>query len=379
VNTLTRSGSIKAGRILGIDLKFHFSLVFLLVYVAVVSAMQFPLVVQQAGLDPAKLSVGPWASGFIFAVGLLVSIVIHEYSHVAVAKAQGVPVRGVTLMMLGGISEMGSIPEQPYAELKLALVGPLASLAIWVFLECVGILTSQPDLELFSYWLGNANLVLAIFNLLPAFPLDGGRALRSFLAAKQGKIKGSENAIRVSKFLAWGLGLLGFFEFNFILVFVALFIYSAAQSEWVLLVSRSVLKDVLVRDAMQRVDPVPETLRLREAASVMLSKRVRILPVETSTGKSALADLESLREVDRERWDTTPIREVMVTADRVINANDPIGESLMELAGTPLRALPVEEDGKVIGVLEQNDLAEIIKFKSLEESTRAGSSGNKAA
>ena len=214
------------------------SLVFILFYVILVSAAQFPLVVYKANILPRYLPIGPWMSGLIFSIGLFVSVAIHEFGHVLVAQAQGITVKSVTLMMLGGVSEMGEVSNKPYAEFKLAAIGPLTSLILAVLLGGIWSLSISPEISLFCYWLGSANAVLALFNLLPAFPMDGGGALRSVLAVKMGKMKATRISVSVSRSLAWILGIVGLFSLNFLLMLIAFFIYSASGAEYFSLASR---------------------------------------------------------------------------------------------------------------------------------------------
>ncbi len=367
-----RPGIIKLVTIRGVELKLHISLIFLMLYAILVGALQFPGVVHQAGLNIEDMRVGPLLSGFIFALGLLLSVAIHEYGHVFVAQAQGVPVKGVTLMMLGGVSEIGSYADEPgqkaYAELKLALIGPIVSLALGVALLGLHRLTLSPEIDLFTYWLGSANLVLGIFNLIPAFPLDGGRVLRSFLAARNGNLKGTRIAVKVSQIFAWLLGILGLLGFNFILVLIAFFIYSAAQSELMVLMARGILKGLQVKEAMNRIHTLREEQSLMDAASEMLNTRHRIIPVQTSSGEGALISLEWIRNVQREQWSKIPIKQLMQKVPKVLDATDPISQVMGEVMAAPLRTLPVKENGEIVGLLSFSDLTEIIQLKTLEKS-----------
>ncbi len=232
----------------GVDLKVHISLLLLLLYVVFVAALQFPLVVQQSGIDPTSVSGGPVAWAIVFAFSLLVSVAVHEFGHVFVAQAQGVEVKGVSLMMLGGASEMERIPDRKYAEFKLAVIGPIVSLAIGAILLGLGRLTTSPSLDLFCYWVGRVNIALGVFNLLPAFPLDGGRALRSLMAVRQGQMRATQNAVRVSKVFAWVMGILGFLSLNLLLMLIAFFVYSLANAELVLQFSRKLLAGLKAGD-----------------------------------------------------------------------------------------------------------------------------------
>ncbi len=222
---------MRIARIHGVDLKLHGSLVVLLAYVVAVTSSQFPALAQEAGLYPSDIHGGPIVWGLVLGIGLLASVAVHEFAHVLIAQRLGGHVRGVTLMMLGGVSEVEGVPEVPYGELRLAIVGPVMSFVLGgVFFALRGA-SSLPEALLAFTWLGRLNLMLGAFNLLPAFPLDGGRALRSILAARQGRVEATRNAVRVRRVLAWLLGLAGVMQFNVILFLIAVFVYIAAGAE----------------------------------------------------------------------------------------------------------------------------------------------------
>ena len=269
-------------------------------------------------------------------------------------------------MMLGGVSEIGATSKHPYGEFKLAVVGPLISLGIGILLWMVHSAVSQPELALFCYWLGSANIILAIFNILPAFPLDGGRALRSFLAVKYGNLKGTRIAVRVSEVLAWTMGIYGLFTFNLFLMLIALFVYSAAQSEMLVLITQGVLRGLKVKDAMVAMKPIDGDLSLKDAAEEMLRSRNRMLLVQNRKNELGLINLDMIRKVDKRLWDGIPLQEGMIVASKSLQPNDLVGDSLPDLVASPLSALPVKEGGEGVGVLRYLDLSEIIQFRLLE-------------
>jgi Zn-dependent protease len=349
----------------GVSLKVHVSLIFLLVYVALVGTVQFPFIVREAGLRTGELALSPLLWGLVFALALFVSVAAHEFGHAFMAQVLGVKVRGITLMMLGGVSEMEQMPEKPYAEFKLAVVGPLVSLGLAGFLYLVKGSTSSVNLYFFSYWLGSANFVLGIFNLLPAFPLDGGRALRSLLAVRQGQLRATQTAARVGKVMAWVLGIFGFLQLNILLMLIAFFIHTMAQNELYFTISKTLLKDLKVGDIARRITPVDEVETLQRVAERMMATQVRLLPVETRDGSAAVLSLDSLRRVDRRFWDSTAVREVMEPALKTMEVSDPVSQALPEVALAPSHALPVRDSGRVVGLIVYSDLSELLQLRSL--------------
>lgn len=357
----------KIATIRGIPLQLDFSLLLLLIYVMVVSAAQLPLVAGRAGIDPTELHWSALTWGFIFAIGLFASVVLHELGHSLVAQSAGVKVRSITLMMLGGVSAIEQIPERPHFEFKLAMVGPLVSLVLGGILLWLRSVTASPDLQFLSYWLGTANITLGIFNLLPAFPLDGGRALRSLLASRMGMVRGTQLAVRLSKVFAVLLGLLGFISINLLLMLIAFFIYATAQRELFYLLSKKLLQSTRVGEISIQVNPLQETASLGLAAKQMIGSKALALPVLTSTGGPALVTLAQIKRVPRGEWGVTRASDIMVRVSRSLDENELVGPLLPELASAPGGTLPVQNKGRLIGVLSYGHLAELLELKSLEE------------
>jgi len=215
----------------GIKLHLHPSLIFLLVYVALLAALRFNDVATEAGIDPTSVQGSPLVWSIGFAVGLCISVVLHEFSHAFVARTVGLNVRGIVLMMLGGVTIIDGQTKRPRDEFKFSIVGPLVSFALAGLLFFIRAQATTPEIELIGYWLGNANLALGIFNLLPAFPLDGGRALRALLVARLGDVKGTSFAVKVSHVFSGMFAVIGFMQFNIFLMLIALFLYATAKAE----------------------------------------------------------------------------------------------------------------------------------------------------
>jgi Zn-dependent protease len=371
------SVGFKIGRVRGIDLRVHISLVLLMAYIIFAVWAQFRGVAAEADIDVTTLSFGPTAWGVVIALGLFVSVVLHELGHAFVAQAMGVRVRSITLMMLGGVAAMDRIPERPFAEFRLSIVGPLVSFALGLLLLAIGTRAVSPDLQFFGYWLGNANLVLGVFNLLPAFPLDGGRALRSLVAARSGHVRATQISVRVSRVLAVALGILGLLTFNIILLLIAFFIYAAAQSELFQVVSRGLLKGMTVGEIAIRATPVNERESIARAAAQMIEERSPVLPVAGGPDAGArVVQLQRIRRVPRDYWETTLVKDVMEEAAETLDAQGSLSEAVALLGAAPAGILPVREAGHIVGIARFGDLRDLLQLRSLQEPSRRARDGH---
>lgn len=360
----------KIATIRGVDVKIHFSLIFLLLYVVLVAVGQFSLVVEESGVNPAGISGSAGGWSLIFALALFVSVLLHEFAHVLVAQAMGVRVRGITLMMLGGVSEMEKIPEQRYAEFKVSVAGPLMSFALAAALFGLRSASGSDNVDLFGFWLGRVNLVLGIFNLFPAFPLDGGRALRSVLAVRQGPVRATQIAGSVAKGIAWALGILGVLSFNLLLLLIAFFIYSAASGEMLLLASRDLVKSVFARDIGVRTGFLTESDTLDVAARIMLDLGQTALPVLVPEGQAAVITAGAFRGVPQIHWASMSVGQLMTPVSRALESGESLEEALPELMAHGV--LPWRESGRYAGIVRYRDLTDLMELRAIDPAYGVG-------
>lgn len=365
---MKRIGGFKIATIRGVDIKLHVSLLFILFYIVLVASARFPSVVEEAGLNAASVFGGPLLWGVIFAVALFTSVLLHELGHVFVAQSMGVHVRGITLMMLGGVSEMGSMPQKRFQEFKVSIIGPIVSFAIAGGLFALKYFIEEPNVALFSYWLGRVNLVLGIFNLLPAFPMDGGRVLRSLISARHGNLRATQISVKIGKGFALVFAIIGFLQFNILLMLIAAFLYVAATSELALVEGKRMLREVKARDVAKRVEPLRDNLAVEAAAREMVRSHNLVLPVLTRNGEAALIGIESIRGLPSEKRYEILVSDVMEKVERILDADDQIDDILPELAANPFRALPYREMGKIVGLVRYSDLSELLLLRSLNKS-----------
>ena len=236
--------SIKLGKLLGIDVYLHFTFLLLLAFLGFVYWR-------------ATQNVEAALRGVAFIVALFGCVVLHELGHALMARRYGIKTRDITLLPIGGIARLEKMPEKPMQEFWVALAGPAVNVVIaavlFVGLAATGGFTPVEEISVTggSFWqrLMVLNLFLVAFNLLPAFPMDGGRVLRALLAMRLGRRRATAIAANVGQGMAILFGIVGFF-YNPFLIFIAIFVYLGAQAEAGMVEMQSALAGLRVRDAM---------------------------------------------------------------------------------------------------------------------------------
>ena len=320
------------------------------------------------GFDLARLRAGstPWVIGVAAAVGLFASVTVHELGHSWVALRYGLTIESITLWILGGMAALSAIPREWNREFWIAIAGPVTSVLLAAVCY-VGLLVVPSSLVVPRFlfgWLAITNVTLAAFNLLPAFPMDGGRILRALLARRRPYASATRIAGRIGVIFAFVFAIVGVFTFQIILLLLAFFVYGAATTE-----SRTVLLDELLTGitvgeiATRDVTAVPAATTVEELGERMLRERRTVYVVlgegGSIVGVVSLDDLKQARKRDRGQ-DTAGavMREVQrVTTDA--DAFDTL--ALLNQAGST-DAL-VEEDGAVVGVLSRSDYTRALTFQ----------------
>jgi Zn-dependent protease len=266
----------------GIPIRLHFSLLLFIPYIVFATSSQFLAIARSLDLPRAALHLPPLVWGGIIGLGLLASIVAHELAHCAVAVASGTRVSSITLMILGGVSRMQSdVP--PEREAWMALAGPVTSFGL-ALANYAGYLylPALEEIRIALLVLAILNLALGIFNLLPAFPMDGGRVLRGLLSRRLGQTRATQIATTVGKVMAGLFVIVGLVQFNLLLALIGWFVYVAASAERERVDAREVLRGVPVSAFM--------TDRLDEAAQKE--------PVGAVARRVLSSDLAGARVVD---------------------------------------------------------------------------------
>lgn len=215
------SNSTSLGKVYGIPIRVHITLWILLPIIA----MNFA-----HGLGSNSLL---W--GLLAAVGLFASVALHELGHSIVAIHKGCRVREILLLPIGGVAQMEHLPSQPNDELQIAIAGPAVSMLLAIVFAGIGHLAHQAGMRsatVILTVLGSINFILALFNLLPSFPMDGGRVFRAWMTPRVGRLEATRRAAKIGRVMAIIFGIIGVFQFNLFLIAIAIFIYFAAGAEY---------------------------------------------------------------------------------------------------------------------------------------------------
>ena len=366
------SWSLKLFKVKGIDVKVHMTFVLILIWAAY----------------RWSVSTGEGAQGALFGIVatllLFVSVTLHELGHSFQALKYGVKVRDITLMPMGGLAQMEEIPEDPNKELRIAIAGPLVNFGIAALLIGVGALLNaralvsleelQASLGQVSWsgllaYLTSANLMLGVFNLIPAFPMDGGRVLRALLAKKMDHAKATKIAAQVGQGLALLMGLWGFMSGSWTLVIIAIFVWMGAGQENQGAQVKHTLGETTVGQAMTRS---PQTLQvndtLSKAVELTLSTSQADFPV-LEWGNNRVAGL--LSEIDLLRGLQTlgakaAVREVMRMKITFASPDEPLHAAQQKMLVSRTRTLPVlNPEGELIGLLTAADINEAYRLMAV--------------
>ncbi|MFB6081816.1 MAG: site-2 protease family protein [Halanaeroarchaeum sp.] len=317
-----------------------------------------------SGLDVAALTAGslPWVLGSVAAIGLFVGVVLHELGHSLVAIRYGYPIDSITLWILGGIAQLSDQPEDWRHELLIAIAGPVVSIVLGILsFVLLVVLPAGLDTVRFVFgYLAIVNLSLAAFNLLPGFPMDGGRVLRALLARRRPFARATQLAAEVGKAVAILMGLLGLFGGNLILIGIAFFIFIGAAGESQRTVMNAAFQGVTVEDIMTDtadLDTVDAELSVTDLVEEMFTRRHTGFPVDRDGQIVGMVTLEDAQQVDPVERDAYRVEDVMTTElhtiPRYSNAMDALDAMQQRGIG---RLLVVDEAGNMVGLVSRTDL-----------------------
>ncbi|WP_069130431.1 site-2 protease family protein [Rhodohalobacter halophilus] len=362
------SASLQLGRFAGIKVQIHWTFWLLFLFIG------FMVYANDGSFADLILH-------FIFIIALFICVVLHEFGHALAARRYGVGTRNITLLPIGGVANLKDMPENPKEEFIIAIAGPMINVVIalllWLIVPVDQFLVDDPELleeqlsgitaNNFLFHLFAVNVALVAFNMIPAFPMDGGRVFRAILSTRMSRVQATRVATALGKFLALIFFLFGLFS-NIILAIIAVFIYFGAHSENIVIQQISLLQGNDIEDAMitdfTTLNP-NDTLQI--AIDRILASTEQDFIVEENGNVEGILFMSDLAPALRDRGKETPVRDVMETNVVTLQAKDPLPAAYRELKPGNRNFFPVVDSGKLVGVLDMNNINEFLTFRAAHD------------
>jgi len=376
------NGSFRIGRIFGIPVLIHFTFLLIIPLFAWIIASQIVTtadLIAEIYAVPINMSLitdgsMPYLLGTVISLGLFAGVLVHELAHSLVARHSGIRINSITLLIFGGVASMEETLPDPFVELPMALIGPVTSL--FVGIVCTGLvyltgsIVRDPGtggLLVFTFgYLGVLNIILFAFNLLPAFPMDGGRVLRAWLAKRMPLHRATRIAADVGKGFAVAFGIIGIFFLNPLLLIIAFFIYTGASQETVAVKYSVLLQDVKVGSIMSApVMTVAPTLPVTRVIEMMYATKHLGFPVvdhDMLVGMATVADVQKMSPIDR---DAMQVRDVMSRNVIAVSRDTPVTDVLRIMSAKDIGRVPVVDNGKVVGIVTRTDILKVVELKEM--------------
>lgn len=366
-------GGIPIGRLFGVSLRLHYSwFVIFAVVTWSLTANYFPVQFPDWNLGLSLLA------GVVTSLLFFGSILAHELMHSVIGNALGIPIHEITLFIFGGVAQMSEEPKRPKDEFRMAIAGPLTSLAIGgVFWAIYFLIADGWEFALaVSYWLGLINVFLAVFNLIPGFPLDGGRVLRSILWWRSQNLR---TATRTASNVGRAVGFLFVFGGVFLifqgllfnglwLALIGWFLERAAVGSYRQISLQDALKGHSASEVMTRDCPTvdPELTVDRLVNDQILAQGRRCFPVASDDQVLGLVTLHNVKSIPRELWPTRTMRQAMTPFDKLksVSPTEDLSSVLKVLTESNINQVLVVEDDSIVGVIGRDNLLSFINIRS---------------
>jgi Zn-dependent protease/CBS domain-containing protein len=369
---------LRIGKIGGVTISVDYSwFVIFFLFVLLLGGLMLPqmLGVYFPKIAPHIVPFWYWVFSVITTLLFFASVLTHEMSHAMVARRRGIPINNITLFIFGGVAQMEDEPGTPRDEFQMAIAGPLASLgiaAIFFALAVIAARLSSPLFVVSFVYLSFINAALAVFNLVPAFPLDGGRVFRAALWGWTGSLRRSTQIAAVGgQIFGWLLiafGVLSLFNiihggaFNGIwFAFIGWFLVSAARSSYQQVLLRETLSHVPISDVMNnQVEAVPADISVDHLVTeYFLRESASALPVERNGQLLGMVSVEDVRALPRERWSSTLVAEITpaMADEQVVHPGDDAWDAANRMSRTNRDRVLVTSDGHVDGVVTRATIA----------------------
>jgi Zn-dependent protease/predicted transcriptional regulator len=364
--------SVQIGKIIGIPIRIHFTFLLILALFAwsfsasSVSLLGFVIGYGGLAID-LSLKI---LLGIFIAILLFVCVIIHELGHSYVTQRYGYKINGITLFIFGGVSQAEEIPHDPKMEFTIAVVGPAISIFLGIvlygFYLLINTIPSSIFMQTVSITVGTLtfyNILLGLFNLIPAFPIDGGRVLRSVLATQMEYKKATKIASNVGKGFAVAMAIVGIF-FNIWLVLIAVFVYIGASEEDKSLQISITLENFKVKDLMTPViDSIPPTMTLQEFSDYMIAHKHLGYPVMENNHLLGMMSINELHKVEHQKQKNTVVKDVMRKDVLSIHPDEPASTAFKVMTRNNHERLIVQKDGEYLGIISWSDLQRAVEIQ----------------
>ena len=359
--------SIKLFTLGGTAVRMHLTFLLLLAWIAAVQWMH--------GTPQDAIS------GVLFIIVLFACVALHEFGHIWAARRYGIRTSDVTLLPIGGVANMECMPETPSQEIAVALAGPAVNAVIaLVLIAALGLRFDPEQVSLaalqstFLAQVAIANVVLLVFNLIPAFPMDGGRVLRALLAMWLGYTRGTKVAARIGQALAVVFAILGFMG-NPLLVLIAIFIFLAAAGEAGYVEVRAATRGRRVTEAMiTAFEPLGVMSTADDAAALLLRTTQQEFPVLDGASRlRGVVTRKAIIEAMRDQGGATPVLQIMAADVPTVPQSEDLSATVALLQGSSAHWVGVvDAAGRLVGYLTPESLSELVALRSSREKSPAG-------
>ncbi len=366
------SWSITIARIAGSEIRIHLTFLILLAWIGIAQYMA-------GGADAALDSIA-------FVVAVFACVALHELGHALAARRYGISTPDITLLPIGGLARLSRVPEKPSEEIVIAVAGPAVNVVIAVALVVVFGARFEPvsmsEIENPTYGfltrLAVVNIFLVLFNLIPAFPMDGGRVLRAVLAYRLGRRKATELAARIGQALAFAFGFLGLIGGNVILVFIAIFVYLAAAAEAGQVGLMEAARRIPIRRAMVTAfEALSPQSTVDDAASALIRTTQREFPIVDGAGHlRGFLTRDAMIAALQATGPQTPVIDVMSKEIPTVYQGQPLAIAVrrMQENGAPLVGV-LDDDERLVGYVSQENLAEMMMLDAADWHQRGANAG----
>jgi Zn-dependent protease/CBS domain-containing protein len=357
----------KLGTFAGIDVYMHATFLLLIVWVG------YTYWLQHGTLEKV-------AEGILFILALFLCVVLHEYGHALTARRYGIKTRDITLYPIGGVARLERLPDKPIEELWVALMGPAVNLVIAAVLFAILYLSGGPtpmtDLTMtsgsFLARLMTVNISLVLFNLIPAFPMDGGRVLRALLAMRLEYVRATQIAANVGQGLAFLFGFIGLFN-NPFLLFIAFFVWIGASQEASMVQMKNSLSGIPVTRAMLTdFKTLLARDTLAQVVGLILAGSQHDFPIVDENGRAiGILERDDLIRALSQRGQNVPVVDVMRRNLPSVDSHEMVETALMRLQESGAKALPVVHGGQLVGLITTENITEFLMIRSALKAANA--------